>query len=238
MIEGILSAIALVVLLVVSVAILSTLSEGERRHRVGVTLLAAWAGLAITIYALKAGGEPLPSWAWRPWLVPVGALLGAWALWDTSRLARQYGTTTLIDAAEVARGFLLSDRAVAGVWERWAYHLPVPAWVKTSSGALLALNRHCELRYHMPPVGFVGLKDGEVWPTTLADQFSASDREVLETMRPLLCYDPAPTLDQPSRKAWQLKFPVGNRSGKVVGVGGVELTMPEHCHCEHPEDAA
>ena len=159
-------------------------------------------------------------------------------MWDTSRLARQYGTTTLIDAAEVARGFLLSDRAVAGVWERWAHHLPVAAWVKTSGGAMLALNRHCEIRYAMPPVGFVGLRDGEVWPTTLADQFSASDREVMETMRPLICYDPAPTLDEPSRKAWQLKFPVANRMGKIVGVGGVEMTMPEHCKCEHPEDAS
>lgn len=223
------TVVALLVLLGVSLAIMITLSEGLRRHRIGVTLLAAWAAAALTIYSLKALGDPIPQWVWHPWLWPTGVLLGSLAIWETSRLSRAYGTTTLIRAAELARGFLLGEQAGEAICPKWADHLPTPAWMKAPGGVMVAINRHYEKRYGTQEKTYVGSSDRDMWGHPIADQFDDNDKQVFEIGKPIVVKEAAPLWSDPSREAMILKFPVRDRRGRIVFVGGIELLIDDSC---------
>lgn len=211
-------------LLVVLLAILIALSEGQRRYRVGVTLLTSWCISAIGVYGLHVIGQPLD--VHRSWWLPVGFALSAWALWDVSRLARHYGTTALIQAADVARGLLLSDRTSSAIWSAWARNLPSAAWVKGRDGVMLAINARYEHDYGKPDRDYTGARDGEVWGAQLADEFAANDQHVFCVGHPIIVVEDAPTFAHPHRRATIMKFPVRDRRGDIVGVGGIELTKP------------
>lgn len=218
--------IALCALLVVALAILITLTEGLRRHRLGATAIACWTVAALTIFSLKAAGQPLPKWLYGHWLWPLGVLCGTWALWDVSRLSRLYGTSTLMSAAEIARGFLHSPVASESIWSAWANGLPTAAWLKSKNGVMLAINRHYETAYGKPSTAYTGAPDGDVWPAMVANEFRDNDVEVYSLGAPVIIQEPAPTWANPKRRAMILKFPVRNAQGDIVSVGGIELTHP------------
>lgn len=211
-------------LLGVTISLLLSLTEGLRRNRIGVTLLACWAVLALTFFALKAVGEPLPRWLYETWLWPAGFACVTWALWDVSRLARLYGTTTLMSAADIARGFLHSPEVDAAAWATWARHLPTAAWVKGPQGVMIAINRHYESRYGKPAAAYVGAADSEKWTQSVADAFAENDASVFRLGTPVVVREPTPTWDNPNCHGLILKFPVRDARGTIVGVGGIELT--------------
>lgn len=110
MIPNVLAIASLLIILAVSLALLIPLSDGFRRHRIGVTASACWAIIALVFFVLKAIGDPLPKWLYSSWLWPVGLMCISWALWDVSRLVRTYGTCALTFAAEIARDVLHPHR--------------------------------------------------------------------------------------------------------------------------------
>ena len=222
--------VSLFCLLGVSLAMLISLSEGFRRHRVGVTLTACWAILALVFFTLRALGDPLPKWIYASWLWPVGVICGTWALWDVSRLARMYGTSTLMSAAEIARGFLHSPGADAAIWATWAHGFPGAAWAKGPDGVMLAINRYYEHNYGKSAVDYAGATDGKVWPKQVAGEFEHNDREVYTLGVPVVVQEPAPTWADPNKRGLMLKFPMRNIRGEIVGVGGIEITHPDYVH--------
>lgn len=216
--------VSLFCLLGVSLAMLISLSEGFRRHRVGVTATACWSILALVFFVLRALGDPLPKWLYASWLWPVGVMCGTWALWDVSRLARMYGTSTLMSAAEIARGFLHSPGTESAVWAKWAHGIPAAAWVKGKDGLMIAINRHYERSYGKPATAYAGDTDRAMWSSEVADEFAGNDAQVFKLGTPIVVKEPAPTWSDPTRTGMMLKFALRDSYGRIVGVGGIELT--------------
>lgn len=214
---------ARILLLVIVMAILIALTEGKRAHRIGVTLLAAWSIAGIVLDLLLVAGDPLPVWISTEQYRSMGLALGAWALWDVSRLTRLYGTTTLLAAAEVARGILLSPRTESALWAKWAEGLPKAAWIKGPDGVMLAINRHYETQYGRSRSEYAGARDAEHWGEDIAARFVGADSDVFRLGIPVVCREPAPLWNQPERESMFLKFPVRDGRGQTVGVGGIEL---------------
>lgn len=216
------------VMVIVCFLVLLPQLNAPRKHRFGVTLLTCWSIAAFSIHVLK-NTDPLPTAVYKAWLYPIGVFLGAWALLDVTRLARAYGQSTMVHAAEIAKGFLLSDRADAGFWNAWADSMPKAAWLKTKDGVFLAINRHYEDLYSKSVKRTVGQSQSEVWVKDIADQFDANDQEVYSLGAPIVFKERAPTFDHEHRESLFLKFPVRNARGEIVGIGGLELAGgPNH----------
>ena len=217
-------------MIVVLASILIALTPGNRWHRVGITMLMGWAYWGLIIYALKALGDPLPTAIWYPWWGPVGVGLAAWALWDVSRLTRVYGTTTLERAADIARGFMHSPVTSDAMWSAWANALPRAAWVKGPDGVMLAINKRYEVEYGADSKQYVGDTDKSQWGDETAQQFSDHDHYVVQVGHPVIFRERAPHWDDPKRTALFLKFPMRDRRGRIIGVGGAELITPPESH--------
>lgn len=215
--------ISLVVMTVITMAVVISLSTGHWRYRIGVVMLASWCFSALTVYGLKAIGQPLPGVMFS-WWMPAGALVMAWALWDVSRLARHYGTTAVIQAADVARGLLLSEKATNAMWSAWARSLPRAAWIKTPDGVMLTLNAEYAERYHKDRADYAGAHDIDLWPQEVAEEFATADDQVFRVGQPIVVVEDAPTPANPSRRSTFLKFPLFDIRGRAIGIGGVELT--------------
>lgn len=213
-------------LLVVTLAILIALSGGLRRHRIGVTLLASWCSAGVSIYGLRLIGDAISPDLYFSWYGPLGTWFAAWALWDVSRLSRHYGTATIVQAADIARGMLHSPAAEASVWAHWVHGLPTAAWVKGPGGVMVAINRHYEHTYGKPAADYAGAVDGDVWPMSVAESFLGHDAEVYRLGTPVVVQEPTPTWRDPHKKGLILKFPVRDRRGEIVSVGGMEI--PDH----------
>lgn len=222
--------LALLLSISVALSLLITLSAGLRRHRIGVTLYAMWAVVALVVFLLRGLGDPLPNWLYARWIWPTGLLLGTWAMWDVARMARAYGTSSLMTAADLARGFLQSPGVDAAAWAAWARHLPTAAFVKGADGVMLAINPHYEHRYGKPARAYTGATDLEEWQESVAATFAENDSRVLRLGTPIVVREPTPTWDNPTGHGMILKFPVRDARGTIVGVGGIELThsVPEH----------
>jgi hypothetical protein len=215
-------------LLVVTLAILIVLSEGLRRHRIGVTLLACWCSIGVSIYTLRLAGQGISPDVYFAWYGPLGTWFSAWAMWDVSRLARNYGTTTLVQAAEIARGFLLSGKTAEALWASWVYHLPTSAWLKAPGGVMVALNKHLEQRYGVAEKEYIGAADVEFFGPHASD-YDVADRKVVETGKPVIAREPGPIWGDRDRTTVVLKFPVRDRQGRIVLVGGIELLIDDSC---------
>lgn len=207
----------------VSLAILIAVSGDKRRHRLGATLLPVWCVSMLIIYGLRVLDADLDlPFGYVRANIALGLVITSWALLDVSRLARQYGTTTMLRAADVAKGMMLSHSATAAAWAHWARHLPAPAWLKSPDG-MLAINRAYESRYGKPPEGYIGEGDGEVWDDDVAARYGGNDAIVIKTRTVHQFMELAPTADQPLRVGEFIKFPVYDARGRIIGVGGIEV---------------
>ena len=92
---------------------------------------------------------------------------------------------------------------------------------------MLAINRRYDAEYGAEAATYVGGTDWEQWGDGRAKEFSDHDKHVFEVGHPIIVREAAPHWDDPTRTATLLKFPVRNRRGAIVGVGGVELIQPE-----------
>lgn len=215
--------LGLISLLTVLLSALIALTPGKRMHRIGVTLLACWASLGLSIYGLRVLGDPLPIELYKTWWAPLGLSLAAWAIWDVSRLSRAYGTTTLLQAAEIARGFLLSRRATDGMWAQWAADLPLPAWIKGKDGVMLVVNRNYARKYGKPVTDYAGSRDDEVWPVDVAAEFDANDARVFALGEPIIVREHTPTWSDAKHEGLFLKFPLRDQKGVIAAVGGIDM---------------
>lgn len=216
--------LALCGLLAVSAGILISISGDKRRHRIGATLLPAWCVTMVTIYGLRLMDDALMiSPALLRIMFAVGICLMAWALLDVSRLTRAYGTTTLLQAAEVAKGLMLSRQANEAAWADWARHLPTPAWLKGQAG-MLVINRAYEAAYGKPAEGYAGESDTAMWDVDIAERFGGNDQIVIQTGKHHRFFESAPRTGQANVHVGEfVKFPVFDSHGRLLGVGGLEI---------------
>ena len=147
-----------------------------------------------------------------------------------SRLSRQYGTTTMMQAAELARGFLLSEKVADALWSAWAHHLPTPAWIKGPDGVMISINRHLETRYGVAEKHYVGSPDSTFFVDSEA--YADADKRVFETGLPLIIDEPAPVWNDKARRAITMRFPLRDKHGTILCVGGIELMRQDEVEGE------
>lgn len=216
--------IALFVLLCVSVWVLARISGDPRPTRIGATLLPCWIIGMIAIELLEALDQPLliSGTELIPGLYALGIGLVAWAMLDSSKLTRRYGTTKLDQAVATVRGMLLDHQSATVIWAHWVRELPLPAWIKAPGGAMLAINPAYEKRYGVPREMYAAVGDDAVWSTEVARAFADNDAAVVLTGKPWVGKEPAPSLRDPSHVADVVKFPARvMHHGSAVG--GIEI---------------
>ena len=216
---------AALILLGVSWTILVNVSGDHRKYRLGATLLPAWCVTMVVIYALRTldDGLKLP-YGFVRGNIALGLCLVSWALLDVSRLARTYGTTTLSRAVDVAKGLMLGREASDVMASAIVRHAPIAIWLKGEGGVMLTINRRYEDQYGKPAQGYAGETDESMWGDEIGKRFGGNDLIVIETERVHHFFELAPTTNEPERVGSFVKFPVYDRHGKMIGVGGIEVT--------------
>jgi hypothetical protein len=224
MTPAVLDFIASAFALAVMLTLLMVTSSAPRTMRIGITLATSVVITAFTLRGLALAGEGVVPLVALKYLASLKVIAIAWAALDVARIAMRIGTLDAVEAANTARGFLLSGPALRMVWSAWANAIPVPCWAKSVSGEMLAINRSYLVNYGKTADNYIGEKDRAAWPDEAAASFAEHDRIVAETGRSLLCVEPAPTWKDGKRTARFLKFPVMDSRGNLAAIGGLEVS--------------
>lgn len=103
--------------------------------------------------------------------------------------------------------------------------LPVPMWLKTMDGTMLALNSAYENVFLKPnglkTIDYVGKKDHDVWPKEVADKFREHDIEVQTTRQTLETTELVP-IDGVMTK-WHIIKYLRISDGVPIGIGGMAV---------------
>lgn len=224
MTPSILDLIASSFALAVMLTLLMVTSSAPRAMRIGITLATSVVITAFTLRGLSLAGEGVVPLVALKYLSSLKVIAMAWAALDVARIAMRIGTLDAVEAANTARGFLLSGPALRMVWSAWANAIPVPCWAKAVSGEMLAINRSYQINYGKTPADYIGEMDRSSWSDEAVESFAEHDRIVAQTCRSLLCVEPAPTWREPKRTATFLKFPVMDSRGNLAAIGGIEVS--------------
>lgn len=107
--------------------------------------------------------------------------------------------------------------------------VPVPIWLKDTSGVMLYLNDEYE-RQILNPIGktredYIGKTDAEVWPEDVAKSFREHDTEVMRKKKPLTFQEEWYGSNDVAYVGEVVKYPrfMNNtgRSRTVIGIGGM-----------------
>lgn len=213
-----------VVALAVMLTLLMVTSSAPRKMRIGIAMATSVVITSVTLRGLALSGEALSDSTLLQHLASVKVLMLAWAALDVARIAMRIGTLDAVEAANTARGFLLSGPALRMVWSAWANAIPVPCWAKGVTGEMLAINRSYQINYGKTPADYIGEHDRSAWPEESVESFAKHDQIVADTGRSLLCVEPAPTWSDRKRVATFLKFPIMDAKGNLAAIGGIEVS--------------
>lgn len=213
--------------LAVMLALLMITSNAPRHLRVGITAATSVVLAGVSARLLDVVGQPVAAGEILEFIASLKVLALSWAALDVARIAMRIGTLDPVIAANTARGFLMSAPVIRSVWGAWAASCPVPAWLKSGNGQMLAVNASYEARYGKAEHAYVGEMDADVWGDTESQHFAEHDAIVAKTMKPAVFEEPAPTWKNPTRSSRFLKFPVLDTHGRLVAIGGMEIADAE-----------
>ena len=214
--------VSMVALAVMLVLVMIT-SSAPRGLRLGITAATSVVVASASASALALLGQPVSGRDFAELLASLKVLALSWAALDVARIAMRIGTLDPVIAANTARGFLISAPALRSVWSAWASSVPVPAWVKSTDGQMMAVNTSYEVRYGKAEHAYIGELDSAVWGDKAAVDFAGHDAIVCRTLKAHVFDEPAPTWKAPNRSSRFLKFPVLDGHGRLVAVGGMEI---------------
>lgn len=103
--------------------------------------------------------------------------------------------------------------------------LPVPMWLKSMDGTMLALNPAYERVFLKPnkltTIDYIGKKDHEVWPEEIADAFRSHDMKVQTSGKTLETTELVP-IDGVMTK-WHIIKYIRFSDGIPIGIGGMAV---------------
>jgi PAS domain S-box-containing protein len=101
---------------------------------------------------------------------------------------------------------------------------PALAFIKDEEGHYLYANRTMERRFNRTRAEWEGKTDEELWPPDTAATCRQSDRQVLETNRPVEGVEMAPDAQGNLRFAWLVKFPIKCAGQRCIGGIAQDIT--------------
>jgi diguanylate cyclase (GGDEF)-like protein/PAS domain S-box-containing protein len=116
-------------------------------------------------------------------------------------------------------------RATTDLFERFMNNGPFASYIKDADGKFVFYNDLLAKRFGVSQQAWVGLKDHEVWPREIADEFRRNDVAVLEGGVRVEIDEITPGADG-GRAFWRsLKFPYRRADGKLMLAGmSVDVT--------------
>ena len=110
-------------------------------------------------------------------------------------------------------------------------HIPAFLYMKDIEGRYLVINRWCENLLNVREEDVRGKTPHEILPKDLADRFVANDRRVLQTEAGQTFEEYMPT-DGGGITVLSTQFPIRDRSGQMVALGGVSFDITDRKKAE------
>ena len=110
---------------------------------------------------------------------------------------------------------------------------PSVIYLKEPEGRLQLVNQEFETIFGLTSAEVVGKTDRELFPPEIAAAFAVNDRRVVETTRPLQTEEVVLQADGKLHTYLSIKFPICDRPGKVVQIGGIATDITERKQIEH-----
>ena len=98
---------------------------------------------------------------------------------------------------------------------------PSVIYLKEPEGRLQLVNKEFETIFSLTSAEAVGKTDRELFPPEIAAAFAVNDRQVVKTGKPLQTEEVTLQADGKLHTYLSIKFPIGDRHGKVVQIGGI-----------------
>jgi len=115
--------------------------------------------------------------------------------------------------------------SVERVFDMFLHQCPFVIWCKDCTegdGRMLFISDMYSDVFGVSEADYVGKTDKEVWPETIAALFRSQDMQVINTGEPVYMIEPTPLArEQEWRRCHTYKFPLKNKKGEVVAVGGI-----------------
>ena len=110
---------------------------------------------------------------------------------------------------------------------------PSVIYLKEPEGRLQLVNQEFETIFGLTSAEAVGKTDRELFPPEIASAFAINDRRVMATGKPIQTEEVALHADGKLHTYLSLKFPICDRHGKVVQIGGIATDITERKQIEH-----
>lgn len=110
-------------------------------------------------------------------------------------------------------------------FDMFLHQCPFVIWLKDythDEGRMLFISDKYTDIFGVSEKDYVDRLDKDVWPQTVAQYFRKQDLEVIETGEDVYRVEPTPLADDAAwKRCHTLKFPIRDREGRVVAVGGI-----------------
>jgi PAS domain S-box-containing protein len=127
-----------------------------------------------------------------------------------------------------ASGVLAADGSVRGILE----NAPFQIALKDSEGRYVRLNHPFEYDYGIPAETAIGKKPNDVFGSPQAEAFTARDKVVLQSRRPLEAEAVAPHPDGTDHEYITIRFPITDEKGELSGIGFIGTDITERKRAE------
>ena len=109
---------------------------------------------------------------------------------------------------------------------------PSVIYLKEPEGQLQLVNKEFETIFGLTSAEAVGKTDRELFPPEIAAAFAVNDRRVVETGRSLQTEEVVMQADGKLHTYLSIKFPLCDRQGKVIQIGGIATDITERKQIE------
>jgi diguanylate cyclase (GGDEF)-like protein/PAS domain S-box-containing protein len=122
-------------------------------------------------------------------------------------------------------------KASNGIFSTFLQNGPFAGYIKDEDGTMIFYNRFLADRFGVDQQQWLGLRDHEIWPAEMADQFRRHDLEVLRQQKPVELEETSPGPNDSVTHWKSFKFPCRSEDGRLL-LAGVSIDISEESRRE------